>query len=80
MLIIADGKKPVAIAGIMGGENSFIKQDSADILLESAYFDPGVIRRTSKKARALEPRRLTGSKGPRTGASRSAPLKGRQKS
>ncbi|MGA2142768.1 MAG: phenylalanine--tRNA ligase subunit beta [Brevinematales bacterium] len=49
MLVIADGKKPVAIAGIMGGENSHVIQDSADILLESAYFDPVSIRRTAKK-------------------------------
>ncbi len=49
MLIIADGRKPVAIAGIMGGENSHVLPESVDILLESAYFDPVSIRKTAKK-------------------------------
>lgn len=49
MLVICDAKKSVALAGIMGGENSEIKPDTKDILLESAYFDPVTIRTTSKK-------------------------------
>ena len=49
MLIIADGKKPIAIAGIMGGDNSLVLPESTDILLESAYFDPVSIRMTAKK-------------------------------
>jgi phenylalanyl-tRNA synthetase beta chain len=48
-LMICDGKKPVALAGIMGGLNSEIEEDTKDILLESAYFDPMGIRRTSKR-------------------------------
>lgn len=48
-LTICDGEGPVALAGIMGGENSEIRPDTTDILLESAYFDPGAIRRTSKR-------------------------------
>lgn len=48
-LIICDGEGAVALAGIMGGENSEIQPDTADILLESAYFHPGAIRRTSKR-------------------------------
>lgn len=48
-LMICDGKKPVALAGIMGGLNSEIQPDSTNILLESAYFDPMGIRRTSKQ-------------------------------
>jgi phenylalanyl-tRNA synthetase beta chain len=48
-LMICDGKKPVALAGIMGGLNSEIEEDTSDILLESAYFDPMGIRRTSKQ-------------------------------
>ena len=44
---MADG--PVALAGIMGGENSEIQPETIDILLESAYFDPATIRRTSKR-------------------------------
>ena len=48
-LMICDGKRPVALAGIMGGLNSEVQPDTADILLESAYFDPMGIRRTSKR-------------------------------
>jgi phenylalanyl-tRNA synthetase beta chain len=48
-LMICDGKKPVALAGIMGGLNSEVQPGSRNILLESAYFDPMGIRRTSKK-------------------------------
>ncbi|WP_305041401.1 phenylalanine--tRNA ligase subunit beta [Geoalkalibacter sp.] len=48
-LTICDGEGPVALAGIMGGENSEIRPDSVDILLESAYFNPPTIRRTSKR-------------------------------
>mgnify|MGYP002640087806 CR=1 FL=1 len=49
VLLICDGKKPVAVAGIMGGENSEVKDDTTDLLLESAYFDPVVVRRGAKK-------------------------------
>ncbi len=49
-LMICDGQKPVALAGIMGGLNSEVQISSRDILLESAYFDPMGIRRTSKQA------------------------------
>ena len=48
-LMICDGKKPVALAGIMGGLNSEVEPRTKNILLESAYFDPMGIRRTSKK-------------------------------
>ena len=47
-LMICDGVKPVAIAGIMGGLNSEVKEDTATVLLESAYFDPASIRRSSR--------------------------------
>jgi len=49
MLMICDGVKPVAIAGVMGGLNSEIKGDTRRVLLESAYFNPAGNRRTSKK-------------------------------
>ncbi|NQT62861.1 MAG: phenylalanine--tRNA ligase subunit beta, partial [Candidatus Marinimicrobia bacterium] len=49
VLLICDGKKPVAVAGIMGGENSEVKDDTTDLLLESAYFDAIVVRRGAKK-------------------------------
>ncbi|WP_305043937.1 phenylalanine--tRNA ligase subunit beta [Geoalkalibacter sp.] len=48
-LTICDGEGPVALAGIMGGENSEIRPETVDILLESAYFNPPTIRRTSKR-------------------------------
>ena len=48
-LTICDGEGPVALAGVMGGENSEIKPETRDVLLESAYFTPNVIRRTSKR-------------------------------
>jgi phenylalanyl-tRNA synthetase beta chain len=49
MLMICDGVKPVAIAGVMGGLNSEIKEDTKRVLLESAYFEPVGNRKTSKK-------------------------------
>ncbi len=49
MLMICDGVKPVAVAGVMGGLNSEIKEDTKTVLLESAYFDPAGNRRTSKR-------------------------------
>ncbi len=49
MLMICDGVKPVAIAGVMGGLNSEIKEDTKIVLLESAYFNPVGNRRTSKE-------------------------------
>jgi phenylalanyl-tRNA synthetase beta chain len=48
-LTIRDGNKVVALAGIMGGENSEINDNTSNILLESAYFNPLAIRRTSKR-------------------------------
>lgn len=48
-LMICDAEGPVALAGIMGGENSEIRDETANILLESAYFNPLTIRRTSKR-------------------------------
>lgn len=47
-LMIRDAEKPVALAGIMGGLNSEITPETTDVLLESAYFNPVSIRRTSK--------------------------------
>lgn len=49
MLMICDGVKPVAIAGVMGGLNSEIRAQTRTVLLESAYFNPANNRRTSKK-------------------------------
>jgi len=49
MLLINDGEGPVGIAGVMGGLNSEISMSTTRVLLESAYFQPASIRRTSKK-------------------------------
>ncbi|MEG0157228.1 MAG: phenylalanine--tRNA ligase subunit beta, partial [Anaerovoracaceae bacterium] len=49
MLLIKDGKKGVAIAGVMGGLNSDIEEDTTTILIEAANFDADSIRATSKK-------------------------------
>ena len=49
MLMICDGKKPVGIAGVMGGENSEITDATTRVLVESAYFNPVSIRRTAKR-------------------------------
>lgn len=48
MLLICDAEQGVALAGVMGGENSEITDKTQDLLLESAYFDPVNTRRTSK--------------------------------
>ena len=47
MLVIADGEKPIGLAGIMGGENSEIVADTADVVFESANFNGISIRQTA---------------------------------
>lgn len=49
MLLITDGTKPVAIAGVMGGLNSEVTEGTTRILLESAKFDGGTVRKTSRQ-------------------------------
>lgn len=69
-LLICDAAGPVALAGIMGGANSEIGDGTTNVLLESAYFRPQTIRRTSKRLdkatdasyrfeRGTDPQRLT---------------------
>ncbi|MBN2541209.1 MAG: phenylalanine--tRNA ligase subunit beta [Bacilli bacterium] len=48
-LVITDGSKPIALAGVMGGYDTEVENDTTKILLESAYFDPTCIRKTSKR-------------------------------
>jgi len=48
MTLICDGEGPTAIGGVMGGSDSEVSETTADILLESAYFDPKRIRSTRK--------------------------------
>jgi phenylalanyl-tRNA synthetase beta chain len=47
-LLITDGKEPIALAGIMGGLDSSVNNDTKTILIESAYFNPVAIRKSSK--------------------------------
>ena len=48
-MVIADEKVPMCIAGVFGGEDSGVADATTDVFVESAYFDPASIRRTSKK-------------------------------
>lgn len=47
-LLICDAERPVAIAGVMGGENSEVTGATTNVLIESAYFDPSTVRRAAK--------------------------------
>jgi phenylalanyl-tRNA synthetase beta chain len=49
MLVIADAEKAVALAGIMGGEESEISSQTRDVLIESAYFAPQSVRQTARR-------------------------------
>jgi phenylalanyl-tRNA synthetase beta chain len=48
-LMICDAEGPVAVAGVMGGADSEIREDTTDVLLEVAYFDPRSVRRTGRR-------------------------------
>lgn len=69
-LLICDAAKPVALAGIMGGGNSEISEETKNVLLECAYFRPSTIRKTAKRLgkstdssyrfeRGMDPKKLT---------------------
>lgn len=49
MLIIADPEGPIGLAGVMGGANTEITDETKNILLESALFDGGIVRSTAKR-------------------------------
>ncbi len=49
MLVIADERKPVALAGVIGGQESAVTESTQDVFIESAYFDPVSVRKTAKK-------------------------------
>ncbi len=48
-IVITDGSKPIALAGVMGGFETEVDESTTKILLESAYFDPISVRKTSKR-------------------------------
>ncbi len=48
-VVVADARKPVALAGVMGGFDSMITPATKNILIESAWWDPAVIRKTSRR-------------------------------
>ena len=48
-LLICDGERPVALAGVMGGADTEVSEGTMNILLESAYFSPDTVRKTSRK-------------------------------
>jgi phenylalanyl-tRNA synthetase beta chain len=48
MLVIADRRRPIALAGVMGGQETEVGEGTRDVLLESAWFDPKTVRRTAK--------------------------------
>lgn len=49
MLLICDDKRPVAIAGVMGGENTEVTEQTTDVFIEAAYFQPTSVRKTSTR-------------------------------
>src|SRR5436309_1148954 len=48
-LVVADAKKPVALAGVMGGFDTMITEKTRNLLIESAWWDPVTIRKTSRR-------------------------------
>jgi phenylalanyl-tRNA synthetase beta chain len=50
MLVIADDTRPIALAGIIGGQESAVTEETKDVFIESAYFDPVSVRKTRKAA------------------------------
>jgi phenylalanyl-tRNA synthetase beta chain len=48
-LVIADARKPVALAGVMGGFETMITEKTKNVLIESAWFDPAAVRKSSRR-------------------------------
>jgi len=79
MLVIADAERAVAIGGVMGGANSEVAATTKKIALESAYFEPTSVRRTSKRLglkteASIRFERGAGIETPPAGISRAAEL------
>ena len=62
-LLITDGKRPVCIAGVMGGENTEVDENTKNIIIESAIFDPVSIRNTSKRLELVSEASIRYGKG-----------------
>ncbi|MFN8232807.1 MAG: phenylalanine--tRNA ligase subunit beta [Actinomycetota bacterium] len=62
-LLICDRERPVGIAGVMGGATSEVADDTRDVLLESAYFSPRAILRTSRRLNLLTEASIRFSRG-----------------
>jgi phenylalanyl-tRNA synthetase beta chain len=78
MLVIADAERAIGLAGVMGGENSEVREDTTEIVLESAYFDPGTTRRTGKRLGLRSEAQLRFEKGVDRAAIRPALLRAAQ--
>ncbi|MCM2303493.1 MAG: phenylalanine--tRNA ligase subunit beta [Elusimicrobia bacterium] len=79
LLVIADGEKPVALAGVMGGEDSAVTTATKRIILEGAFFNPVEARKSSQKTRLRSDssyrfERGTDPAAPRAAADRAAAL------
>src|SRR6202167_4092800 len=48
-LVVADAKKPVGLAGVMGGDDTMITEKTRNIVIESAWWDPGIVRKMSRR-------------------------------
>jgi len=48
-LVVCDAKKPVGLAGVMGGYDTMITEKTRNILIESAWWDPGIVRQMSRR-------------------------------
>jgi len=48
-LVVCDAKRPVGLAGVMGGYDTMITEKTRNVLIESAWWDPGIIRRMSRR-------------------------------
>ena len=48
-LVVCDAKKPVGLAGVMGGYDTMITEKTRNVLIESAWWDPGIIRKMSRR-------------------------------
>ncbi len=68
VLLIADQSKPIAIAGVMGAENTGVMSNTKDVVIEVATFDPVVIRRGARKVNLQSDAQLRFEKGPSTEA------------